>query len=133
MSVFSLTSQILGEERGVTAEWRGRALAVISDQGVTHARSVNDATRVAAQILGPGLERAGKKKLPWGLHVDVAGMQAVYGDWPLLQVPVRRDPRPTPLSRIRAQWKEGDSPLEALDNAIRIIHAFAERRGRKAA
>ena len=133
MQVFRLTSQILGEEHPVTAEWRSRAVAVTSEADVTMARNVNDATRVAAHILGPGLERAGKKKLPWGFSVEVAGSQAVYGDWPLLPVPVPRDPRPTPLSRIRAQWKEGDSPLEALDNAIRIIHAFAERPRRAAA
>ena len=30
MSILSLTSQILGEERAVTAESRGRAIAVIS-------------------------------------------------------------------------------------------------------
>lgn len=133
MGVFSLTSQVLGDEHAVSAEWRGPAIAVVSEEGVTMARNLNDATRVAARILGPGLERAGRTKAPWGLHVEVAGNQAVYGEWPLLPGPVRRDPRPSPLTRIRAQWKEGDSPLEALDNAIRIIHALAERPGRAAA
>lgn len=133
MRVFSLISQILGEQHAVSAEWRGRAIAVTSQGGVIMARNVNDASRVAAQILGPDLERAGKNKAPWGLHVEVAGNQAVYGEWPLLPGPAPRDSRPSPLSRIRAQWKEGDSPLEALDNAPRIIHAFAERPRRQAA
>lgn len=133
MPVFSLTSQVLGDEHAVSAESRGRGIAVISEEGATPARNVNEATRIVARILGPGLEDAGRKGLPWGLHVEVAGKQAVYGEWPLLSVPGPRDLQPSPLSKIRAQWKQGDSPLEALDNAIRIIHAFAEHHRRAAA
>lgn len=45
----------------------------------------------------------------------------------MLSVPVNPDPRPTPLSKLRDQWRPGDGPLAALENAIKIIKAFAEK------
>ena len=72
--------------------------------------------------------------MPWGLRVEVSGAQAVYGEWPLIAGGGRVDGRPddSPVSRIRREWRDG-KPLSALENAIRIIRAYAPGARRAAA
>lgn len=67
MTVFTLTAQVHGEPHRVSAEWRGRALAVISEQGLSAARNVSEGTKIAARVLGPLLEQAGRSGAPVGL------------------------------------------------------------------
>lgn len=133
MRVFTLKIQVTGEEQEAVADRHERAIAVVTSEGTSLAHGVHAATRLAAGVLGPLLEQANRNDAPWGLYVDVAGNQAVYGDWPLLSGPpvdLRR--KPSQLSKIRALWRDGDGPVAALNNAIKIIEEFAER-GRMAA
>jgi len=127
MSIFSLTCQVGGVEHGVTAEQRTGGIALLTEDGVQFARSMERATRSAGEVLGPLLERARRGSLPWGLLVEVNGNQAVYGEWPLLPGPAdpTRRRRPSTLSRLRALCREEDGPIAALNNALRIIEEFA--------
>lgn len=125
MSLFALKIQVGGSEHEVHAEHRGRAIAVITESGTVIAHGIGEATRTAAQGLGPHAERADRQGLPWGLYVEVGRNQAVYGDWPLLPGPpdnVKR--KPSVLSRVRSLWHDGDGAREALRNAVKIIDEF---------
>jgi hypothetical protein len=129
MSVFMLKIQVGGDEHEVAAERHGRAIAVVTDHGTHAARNLHAATKIAVGEMGPYLDRADRNDLPWGIHVEAAGKQAVYGEWPLLPGPPAGRPRkPTRLSRIRALWQEGDGGVAALNNAIKVIEEFAETR-----
>jgi hypothetical protein len=124
MEIFTITIQIAGREHEVAAEYDPRGVLVTSVGAPVHVRDLHAATDLAGRILGPSLNRARRNGAPWGLHVSAFGYQAVYGTWPLLPgVPGER--HETPISRIRARFREGDGPLDALSNAIRIIEAAA--------
>lgn len=128
MRVFTLRVQVAGHEHEVVGERRGRAIAVLTPQGIQGARSLHAATRIAANVLGPPLDQAERNGAPWGLYVEVGHNQAVYGDWPLLPGSLDdRRRKPSRLSKIRALWEEGDGAVAALNNAITIIEEFAEQ------
>jgi hypothetical protein len=124
MTLFSLTTQVAGRQESVRADSTVRAITVESARGSTAVADLSAATDLAGRILGPGLEAARRSGAPWGLHVEAAGYEAVYGDWPLLQIPTGR-PRPTAISEIRSRFRAEDGPIDALNNAIRIIEAVA--------
>jgi hypothetical protein len=130
-SLFSLDAQRPGSERSVSAEADGFGVTVYTSDGPVRVPGVKQAVRVARDDIGRFLKDA--KRTDWGLRVTVAGVQAVYGDWPLIQAPVP-DSRPEPslVVRIRSRW-DGGGPLSALENAIEIIRAYLSRDGRKAA
>jgi hypothetical protein len=131
MTLFSLTTQVAGQQDSVRADSTARGIAVESARGSAVVADLHAATDLAGRILGPGLERARRSGAPWGLHVEAAGYEAVYGDWPLLQIPAGR-PRRTAISEIRSRLRAEDGPIDALNNAIRIIEAVA-RSARRAA
>lgn len=131
MELFRITIQVAGRDQEVSAESARRGVLVTSTGGPVHVRDLHAATDLAGRILGPPLERARRNGAPWGLHVAAFGYQAVYGTWPLLPG-VPADSKETPISRLRARFRDGDGPLDALGNAIRIIEALAPT-ARKAA
>lgn len=129
--LFNITAQVAGFEHQVTAEHDGSGIVLRTPTGTRTARTISDACRIAGQDLSLYLKSAKRPGVPWGLHVSVGGVAAVYGEWPLLQVPAddtRRRREPSPVTRIRSRWHDGDGPMAALDNALRIIEAYTGRR-----
>lgn len=131
MELFALTTQVAGHEQSVRAASDARGIVVESLQGTSRVGDLGAATDLAGRILGPQLENARRHGVPWGLHVSASGYEAVYGTWPLLQVR-NNEPRPTPISKIRARFRDSDGPIDALNNAIRIIEAVAPQTRRAA-
>lgn len=127
--MFSLQAQVVGRQYRVSAEHDATGIVVHTPSGPVAARSVNDAIRIAHRHIGLVLQRAQRPGIPWGLLVSAGGVQAVYGESPLLQVPVdtRRQPE-SPVSRLRRQWHDGDGPLAALENAMAIVRHYVARR-----
>lgn len=126
--LFSLTAQVLGHQRSCTAESDGFGITVNTATGPRSVRSWHEAIRVAEQDIGLFLRRAERGDIPWGLHVSVGTVQAVYGEWPLLPGPPSDRPEPSPVSRIRSRWRESDGPMSALNNAVEIIRFYLPRR-----
>jgi len=66
--------------------------------------------------------------VPWGLRVSVGAVSAVYGEFPGFPGSPSAVDRSSPVVRIRSQWHDGQGPLAALENALRIVEAYAGRR-----
>jgi hypothetical protein len=129
MQLFSLTAQVLGTQYAVSVDNDGTGIVVHAPDGPQAARTLAEAERLAHRAMAMILRRAERPGVPWGLLVSVAGVQAVYGEWPLLPGPAEPSrPQRTPVSRIREEWRDGDGPLKALENAMRIIEAYVGRR-----
>lgn len=60
MTIFTLTSHVNGNFETVSATQRGRQIVVELPGGTSIARNVRQATELAADALGPALERAGR-------------------------------------------------------------------------
>lgn len=132
--VFVLEAQVLGNPHTTRADRDDSGtIVVITSSGPHRARSVNDAVRIARQDMGEFLLPAQRPGRPWGLRLEVAGVQAVYGEWPLF--PGRSDGRRdnSLVTRIRSRWNDGRGPLSALENACEIIKAYLGSSGRAAA
>ncbi len=127
--LFTLTAQVCGMNRSCSAESDGFGITVSTSTGPHAVRSWQDAIRVAERDIGLFLRRAERGDIPWGLHVSVGMVQAVYGEWPLLPGPPSDDrPEPSPVRRIRSKWRDSDGPMSALGNAVEIMKAYAPRR-----
>jgi hypothetical protein len=132
VSIFTLDAQVLGAERQVTVEHAPTGFVVSLSSGRASVRTLAEAVRAAARDIGSHLERARRKGVPWGLHVSVGDVAAVYGEWPLLSGPSPdRRRRPSVVARIRCLWRDADGPLAALDNAVKIIEAYTARSRRQ--
>jgi hypothetical protein len=126
--IFSLDAQVLGVERHVRVEQGPAGYVVSSSSGRAAVRTLGEAVRTAARDIGSYLERAQRKGAPWGLQVSVGEVAAVYGAWPPLSGPPPASrSRPSLVARIRRLWRSTDGPLAALDNAVKIIEAYAAR------
>jgi hypothetical protein len=137
MTIFTLTSHVNGTFETVTATRRGAQIVVDTRGGPTPARNVRHATKLAAETLGPALERAGRTDSAWGLYVN-AGASATFGRFPENPLsPTLTGPpaRPSePIVQIFNEWERHDgTPLGALDAALKIIEIYAERRPERAA
>lgn len=138
MTIFTLTSHVNGNFETVTATRRGAQIVVETRGGPALARNVRQATRLAAEALGPALERAGRTDSAWGLHVSVADAAAIFGEFPEKPMsPSLTGPRARPsepIARIFHEWKRHDgTPLGALDAALKIVQIYAEQRPERAA
>jgi len=98
-------------------EYHGLKMAV----GVVD--SLGEAIDIARNDMGEFLLPAQRPGRPWGLLVQVAEVQASYGDWPGFPGPPNRKPDPSPVTRIRRRWHDS-GPLSALENGIEIIKAY---------
>lgn len=128
MEIFSLQAQVLGVSYHANAANDGTGITVDTNQGRSVARSVNEAERIARNFLGPILHNADSRNQPWGLYVSVAGVAAVYGNWPLLPGGPPESPATVELvTRIRREYRSG-SASAALENALRIIDAYTSQR-----
>jgi hypothetical protein len=131
--VFTLTAQVLGTQHTTSAERDDAGRIIVNtSNGPLGARSVSDAIRIAHRDMGEFLLPAQRPGRPWGLLVSVAGVQAVYGDWPLLPGEPRRKPDNSLVHRIRSRWHDS-GPISALDNALEIVRAYLGSQGRRAA
>jgi hypothetical protein len=138
MTIFTLTSHVNGSFETVTATRRDAQIVIETRGGPALVRNVQQATRLAAEALGPALERAGRTASAWGLHVSVADAAAIFGKFPEEPMsPSLTGPqaRPSePIARIFNEWKRHDgTPLGALDAALKIVQFYAERRPERAA
>lgn len=138
MTIFTLTSHVNGSFETVTATRRGAQIVVETRGGPALARNVRQASRVAADALGPALERAGRTDSAWGLYVNVAGAAAIFGKFPEEPMsPSLTGPRARPsdpIVHIFNEWKRHDgTPLGALNAALKIIEIYAEQRPERAA
>jgi hypothetical protein len=133
MSLFTLRAQVLGEPRSAVTDADGGGV-IVTLSGAQHStRSVRDAIRLSRDHLGPFLGDADRRQKEWGLYVTVAGVAAVYGNWPLLPGPSSpRSMHDELVTRIRREWR-GASASSALENALRIIEAYTGSSGRRAA
>lgn len=131
--LFTLTTQINGDFTTVTAERSGRAIAVQTPRGVSPVRNINQATKIAADLLGPLLEPAGRMGAEWGLYVAVeGGAAALFGRFPPeLASPELTGPpaKPAdPVAQIFRHWERRDgTPLGALEAALKIIEIYTSR------
>jgi hypothetical protein len=78
--MFTMSAQVLGDQRTVSAEQDALGITVTASRGLQHARNLNDALRLARDDLGEFLRRGERAGVPWGLCVNVAGISAYYGD-----------------------------------------------------
>jgi hypothetical protein len=125
MEIFSLQAQVLGTSYSAVASNDGLGITVETGNDRLAARSVREAERIARNYLGPILSKAERNGAPWGLLVSVGGVAAVYGNWPLLPGGPPSSPTSIELvTRIRREYHDG-SALAALENALRIIEAYA--------
>ena len=136
--IFTLTANLNGDFTVVTARRSGRAIAVEGRAGTNLARNINQATRIAASILGPILEQADRTAAKWGLFVAVeGGGSALFGEFPPSPAsPTLTGPpaKPSaPIAQIFRLWQRDGSALGALDAALKIIEIYAERRPQRAA
>jgi hypothetical protein len=128
VSVFTLDAQVLGVEHHVAVDPVPTGFVVSSSSGHLQVRSLSSALRIAANGIGTVLQRAQRREAPWGLRVSVGQVATVYGAWPLLSGPPSNSrPRPSLVARIRRLWRDTDGPLAALDNAVKIVEAYANR------
>jgi hypothetical protein len=124
--LFSLDAQRCGPARHARADADGLGgITVDLDGQQIHARSTNDAIRIARDYIGEFLQPAQRGGIPWGLRVTVSGGNAVYGEWPLVGSGGGGSPsfQSSPLVRIRNRWHDS-GPLSALANAIEIVRAY---------
>jgi len=134
--VFELDAQFLTEDRGITAEYRRGAIVVETPSGPHVARTLGGAIKIACDVVGPLMERGDRAGEGWGLMVRAGAASVAYGNWPA-GPPREPGPELEGLRRILDQYRPGDGARAALNNACKIIEAFAERRrsqsGRRAA
>ena len=134
--MFSFTARVCVDERTISAAADDLGgVTVQTSSGPRHARTINQAIHIVRDDLGPFLARAQRRDLPWGFSVTVAGVSAYYGDVRFLRGGAGRGlPSNELVVRIRRQWHDGQGPIAALDNALKIVRAYTEEsRGRRAA
>jgi hypothetical protein len=137
MAIFTLTRHVNGDFDTVAAVRRGRQIVVTTPVSTSLTRNTSQATRLAAEALGPAFERAGKTSSEWGLHVAIGGYAALFGRFPEraasphLTGPVAKPSEP--IAHIFNEWKRHDgTPLGALNAALKIVEIYAERRPERA-
>jgi hypothetical protein len=128
MEVFSLVAQVLGTTRSDSVTGDGVGFTAQTSTGPQSARSLRQAIEIVRRDLGPFLQRAERSGVPWGLRVSVGAVSAVYGEFPGFPGSPSAVDRSSPVVRIRSQWHDGQGPLAALENALRIVEAYAGRR-----
>jgi hypothetical protein len=133
MSLFSISGHVNGQLMSVSGQRSGGGIALLLGGRPVAAASLDAALRLVAQELGPQLERAQRTSSAWGVYVAAGTASALFGDpWPLGQpTPAITGPPPkrsAPVARIHDAWRNRDgSPLGALEAALKIIEAYAER------
>lgn len=126
MSRVTFDASVQGESRGAAVSAVSGGFRVQTDAGARVFRRYNQALNEVRDYLGPFLGLAERRaELSWGLRVCVATGCAFYGPHPPFSggggVPVAPDEL---LARIRRDYREGDGPISALQNALRIARHY---------
>lgn len=134
MSDTSFDASVHQENRSATIADASGGYLLRTDAGTQQFRSLNRALTEARQYLGPFLAKAERRPVPWHFRVCVSAGCAFYGPNPPRSfgssVPV---PPAELLAKIRSEYKDGDGPLAALVNAVKIARAYPPGEARKAA
>jgi hypothetical protein len=125
--VFELQAQFIHESASASAQRRGGGLVVITSTGLQRARDLSRAIRIACAEIGPLMERGDRAGEGWGLMVAAGPASVAYGNWPT-GPPREPGPELEGLRRILDQYRHGDGARAALQNATKVIEAYAERR-----
>jgi hypothetical protein len=128
--VFKFDAQFLSERRSVSATRRGGVFALDTPAGPVVARTLTKALRSACEIIGPLMERGDRAGEGWGLLVTVGGVCVPYGNWPQ-GPPAEPSPEIEGLRRILDEYRPEDGARAALNNAAKIVEAFAARQPRR--
>ena len=135
MTNTSFDATVLTERRTVTISAVPDGYRVQMDADVQLFRRFNQALNVARDYLGRLLVTAERRSLPWGLGVCVSAGCAFYGPNPPRAFGGGGAPVPPDqlLAKIRADYRDGDGPIAALQNAVRIARAYPPEPVRHAA
>jgi hypothetical protein len=128
--IFELQAQFIDQRVCASVE-SGPGVLLVRSEGLTHrAGSLSQAIRIAAAAVGTLMERGDRLGEGWGLMVAAGAVSVAYGSWP---TGPPRDPGEAPedLQAILRQYRSGDGARAALQNAIKVIEAFAEYRPRQ--
>ena len=123
--IFEFQAQFIDQRAGASVELAPSGFMVRSG-GFTHrARDLSQAIRIAAEAVGILMERGDRLGEGWGLMVAAGAVSVAYGSWP---TGPPRDPGDAPegLRMILSQYRSGDGARAALQNAIKVVEAFAE-------
>lgn len=128
--IFELRAQFIDQRADARVEQGPGALVVRSGRLTHRARDLSQAIRIAAAAIGPLMERGDRLGEGWGLMIAAGPASVAYGNWPSGPP---GDPRrgPSGLDAILRQYRSGDGARGALQNAIKVIEAFAEYRPRR--
>jgi hypothetical protein len=136
MSVVSFNAVVHTESRTATISAVSPGFLLQTDGNGVHFRKFNQALHQAREYLGPFLASAERRPPPtWGLRVCVSAGCAYYGPNPPRLFGGGGSPVPPAelLAKIRAEYREGDGPLAALNNAVKIARAYPPEEARAAA
>lgn len=137
MPIFELRAHVVGQPRNVACDNDGTGLVLHFPEGPRPAGTVREAIRVAGDDIGRFLRYADTRQKPWGLYVTVGTVSAKYGEDPpgTVSFPALGPPAdPTTLvARIHSRYRPGDSPMQALENALQILRAYLTEDSRSAA
>jgi hypothetical protein len=134
--MFTLSAQIFGDQRTISAEQDALGITVTTSHGPQHPRNLNEALRLARDDLGEFLRRGERAGVPWGLCVSVAGVSAYYGDVRFCRNAGSGGgglPSTELVVRIRRRWHDNQGPSAALENALEIICAYLGGRSERRA
>jgi hypothetical protein len=127
---FELQAQFIDQRAGASVE-PGPGVLLVRSEGLTNrARDLSQAIRIAAAAVGPLMERGDRLGEGWGLMVATGAVSVAYGSWPT-GPPRNPSEAPEGLQAILNQYRSGDGARAALQNAIKVIEAFAEYRPRR--
>jgi hypothetical protein len=126
--VFELHGQFIHRSASARAERRGPGFVVMTPAGRRRAHSLDRATRIACEVIGPLMEAGDKAGEGWGLVVIAGPASLCYGNWPGGS-PAEPGPELPELARIIREYRPGDGARGALANACKVIDAFAGREG----
>jgi len=123
MSLVTFRGRVAGNEQEAEVDQSNGTYVVRWAGSSESARSLTRALEIAAHHMGGYLRQAwGRQKLPWGLMVAIRDCgQVVYGDYPGFPGPGAG--AGGVIARIRREFQEGDPPMAALRNAMRIVKA----------
>lgn len=127
MEVFAMHAHVLATSRLVVCRRDGTGLTLDRDGDLSVAHSVDEAASKAGAYIKELLMRAQRPDQLWSLTIRVGGISIPYGAQPPMPVLPRggRSIPPTDIvSRIYAEYREGDGPRKALENGLRIIRAL---------
>jgi len=127
MEVFAMHAHVLGASRFVVCRRDGTGLTLDRDGDPAVAHSVDEAASQAARYIRELLVRAQRQEHLWSLTIRVGGISIPYGErppMPVIPLGGRSLPSTDLISRIYAEYREGDGPRKALENGLRIIRAL---------